>query len=414
MRLLLGGILHPWVCGPDGPPPIVLLPTHRPPVSLLSMSTSAAPRLVTVDPDTPDEAVLAPAAAALAGGALVAFPTETVYGLGANAWDAAAVARVFAAKERPFADPLIVHVLDWAAAQALVDPAALAAAAGDEAAPVARAARLAAAFWPGPLTLVLPKHPRLPGLVTAGQDSVALRAPAHPVARALLRLAAIPVAAPSANPFGGISPTRAADVLADLGSKVDWIVDGGAATLGLESTVVDCRGPRPRILRPGAVTVEALREVLPEVLGPDEVGVGAETASMSAPAASPGLMARHYAPRRARVSLFVGAPAAQRAAMEARAVEAADAGRRVALLVPAEDAADLSAALRDWAARVTVEVLGSRADLAAAARGLYAALRRLDEAGVDVILAADRGAMGLGLALRDRLSRAAEGRVIRV
>lgn len=386
------------------------------------MSVPAAPRWVTVDAERPDEVALAPAAAALAGGGLVAFPTETVYGLGANAWDAAAVARVFAAKARPLADPLIVHVLDWEAARALVDPAALAAAAGDAAAPAARAARLAAAFWPGPLTLVLPRHPRLPGLVTAGQDSVALRAPAHAVARALLRLAEVPVAAPSANPFGGISPTSAADVLADLGARVDWIVDGGAATLGLESTVVDCRGERPRVLRPGTLTLEALRGVLPELQEPQAPAGGAEEPPV--PAASPGLLVRHYAPRRARVSLFVGAPAAQRAAMLTRARDEAAAGRRVALLAPAEDAADLGARLRDGtdlstrlqdgAPRVAVCALGSRADLAAAARGLYAALRRLDGEGFDVILAADWGAAGLGLALRDRLSRAAEGRVIPV
>ncbi|MFI0609594.1 MAG: L-threonylcarbamoyladenylate synthase, partial [Anaerolineae bacterium] len=319
-------------------------------------NTPPAPRLLTVDPERPDDAALAPAAAALAGGGLVAFPTETVYGLGANAWDAVAVARIFAAKERPLTDPLIVHVLDWDDARALIDPAALADAAdaadaADEASPVARAARLAAAFWPGPLTLVLPRHPRLPSLVTAGQASVALRAPAHPVARALLRLAGVPVAAPSANPFGGISPTCAADVLADLGARVDWIVDGGPATLGLESTVLDCRGPRPRVLRPGGLTVEDLRAVLPEIEGPGGSGgldgpgaldgsgasdgsggpdgkaapggTGPPRAAMSPHSAdslvSPGLMARHYAPRVAAVSLFIGAPAAQRAAMLARA-----------------------------------------------------------------------------------------------
>jgi L-threonylcarbamoyladenylate synthase len=383
-------------------------------VSLGVMNTPAAPRLLSVDPTQPDDAALAPAAAALAGGALVAFPTETVYGLGANAWNAVAVARVFAVKGRPLADPLIVHVLDWAAARPLIHPDAFAAAA-DGASAVARAARLAAAFWPGPLTLVLPSHPRLPGLVTAGQDSVALRAPAHPVARALLRLAAVPVAAPSANPFGGISPTCAADVLEDLGAGVDWIVDGGPATLGLESTVVDCRGSRPRVLRPGGLTVEALRAVLPDVAGPGGLDETPDPApDLAAAQVSPGLMARHYAPRTAALSLFIGTPAAQRAAMAVAAAAEAAAGRRVALLVPVEDAADLAEILHSWSDRVEVVALGGREDLAGVARGLYAGLRRLDESGFAVILAADLGAEGLGLAIRDRLSRAAEGRVIRV
>ncbi len=374
------------------------------------MNTPAAPRLLSVDPLRPDAAALAPAAAALAGGALVAFPTETVYGLGANAWDLVAVARVFAVKGRPLTDPLIVHVLDWAAARPLIHPDAFVASA-DGASAVARAAQLASAFWPGPLTLVLPRHPRLPGLVTAGQDSVALRSPAHPVARALLRIAAVPVAAPSANPFGGISPTCAADVLEDLGAGVDWIIDGGPATLGLESTVVDCRGPRPRVLRPGGLTVEALRAVLPDIAGPE----GADEASdLEVAQVSPGMMARHYAPRTAALSLFIGTPAAQRTAMAVAAAAEATAGRRVALLVPVEDAAAMADALRGWSDRVEVVTLGDREDLAGVARGLYAGLRRLDEAGFAVILAADLGALGLGLAIRDRLSRAAEGRVIRV
>ncbi len=411
-----------------------------------------------MDPDDPDPRALAAPAAALAAGALVAFPTETVYGLGADAWNPAALARIYAVKGRPATDPLIVHVLDWPAARALVDPRA-------DRPLLDLAARLAAAFWPGPLTLVLPRHPRLPLEVTGGGPSVALRAPAHPVARRLLALAGVPVAAPSANRFGGVSPTSADDVLADLGPGLDWLVDGGPCPLGLESTVLDLRGPRPRILRPGGVSREALAALLPQGLegpgdeatqadgsaaedgagaianagdpvagsdtdiggasGIDDDNEGAPADPLAAPLPSPGLLSRHYAPRHARLSLFVGAPEAQRQAILAAALEARSAGRRVALLVPAEDQAPLRAALATEAAvpaspplpatpAVTVATLGARADLAEAARLLYRRLRDLDAAGYEVILALDLGAAGLGLALRDRLSRAAEGRVIRL
>lgn len=433
------------------------------------MTVADRPRRVTVDPTAPDAAALAAPAAALAAGALVAFPTETVYGLGAHAWDAKAVARVFALKERPAADPLIVHVLDWEAALALLDPAlldpALPPAGGETVDPepharqeealgpergaghlqpgssdartappeplLGLAARLAAAFWPGPLTLVLPRHPALPTQVTGGGPSVALRAPAHPVARLLLQLAGVPVAAPSANRFGGISPTRAADVLAELGDGPDWLVDGGACTVGVESTVLDLRGPQPRILRPGGVSREALAALLPQGLaGPGEgiedrsehAASGAGDGGSSEEGAalpSPGLLSRHYAPRLARLSLYVGTPTAQREAVLAAAAAARAAGRRVALLAPAEDAALLRHALTEQAAAgdgppVAVAVLGARSDLAAAARDLYRRLRDLDTGGVDLILALDLGTAGLGLALRDRLSRAAEGRVLRL
>lgn len=221
------------------------------------------------------------AADALRAGQLVAFPTETVYGLGANALDPAAVARIFAAKGRPATNPLIVHVAD-------------AAELGSVAAEVPPlAAKLIAAFWPGPLTLVLPKIAGVPDAMTAGGPTVAVRCPNHPLARELLRAAEVPVAAPSANRSGELSPTTAEHVLASLGGRIEFVLDGGPCPGGLESTVLDVTGPVPRLLRPGLVSVEQLRAIVGDVL------VGPFTDADPGPARSPGLLTKHYAPRTA-------------------------------------------------------------------------------------------------------------------
>lgn len=344
--------------------------------------------VIVVDPSAPDPAALAPAAAVLRDGGLVAFPTETVYGLGANALDAAAVARIFVAKGRPAHDPLIVHVLDLAGAAEVAA----------ELPPLAR--RLAEHFWPGPLTLVLPRSSALPPAVSAGLDSVALRSPAHPVARALLAAAGLPVAAPSANRFGHVSPTTARHVLADLGERVDVVVDGGPATLGVESTVVDVRGAVPLVLRPGGVTLEQLAAVAPGSHLAQRQG------EPTGPQASPGLLSRHYAPR-ALVCLVQGAPEMVARAMVEIAERLAARGRRVGALVAAEDLAAF-----DAGPDIQRICLGGLDDPASAARQLYAALHDLDAAGVDWIVARDWGDAGLGLALRDRLTRAAEGRAV--
>lgn len=219
------------------------------------------------------------AADALRSGKLVAFPTETVYGLGANALDAAAVARIFEAKGRPTTNPLIVHVAD--AAEVLAVAA--------EVPPLA--AKLFAAFWPGPLTLVLPKAPGVPDLVTAGGPTVAVRCPNHPLARELLRAAGVPVAAPSANRSGELSPTTADHVLVSLDGRIEFVLDGGPCPGGLESTVLDVTGPVPRLLRPGLVSLDQLRAVIGDVL----IGPNPD----SGPARSPGLLTKHYAPRTA-------------------------------------------------------------------------------------------------------------------
>ena len=220
------------------------------------------------------------AAALLAAGRLVAFPTETVYGLGAHALDTAAVARVFDAKERPHFDPLIVHVAEPQQAVRLTSSFP----------PFAQ--RLAEQFWPGPLTLVLPKSDVVPDLVTAGLPNVALRVPSHPVAQSLLRQSGLPIAAPSANRFGQISPTSAAHVASQLGDRIDYILEGGDCDVGLESTVLYLVTDPPMLLRPGGVTQEELEAVI----GPLDV-ITQTTGGDNQPQASPGLLARHYAPR---------------------------------------------------------------------------------------------------------------------
>jgi L-threonylcarbamoyladenylate synthase len=320
-------------------------------------------------PDRPEPDAIAAAAARLRAGGLVAFPTETVYGLGVAALDAAAVRRLFAAKGRPADDPLIVHVADAGGLAALV------------AERPAIVDTLAARFWPGPLTIVLRRSPLVPNEVTAGLDTVAVRVPAHPVAHALLAAAGIPVAAPSANLFSRPSPTRAAHVLEDLDGRIDMVLDGGPTKVGVESTVLDLSGPVPLVLRPGAVTLDMLRPLLPDVHLRD----GAATAG---PQRSPGLLAKHYSPR-APLTLYEGASERVRARLQRDAESARAAGRRVGLFLPEDDA----------------EAVASR---------LYAALRELDADGVDEILAClPPGTGGLSQAVADRLRRAAAGRIVR-
>ena len=231
-----------------------------------------------VDPAAPDLAVMARAGQVLRRGGLVAFPTETVYGLGANSLDPAAVAGIYAAKGRPSRNPLIVHVVGEAMRASLVAdwPSA--------------AIALTAAFWHGPLTLVLPKSAAVPDIVTGGGPSVAVREPAHPVARALILAANCPVAAPSANRSNKLSPTLAAHVLKGLAGRIDLLLDGGPCIAGIESTVLDLSGARPRLLRPGPLS----REVLEAVIGPIDL-TGGHLGSAALP--SPGMLAKHYAPR---------------------------------------------------------------------------------------------------------------------
>lgn len=341
-----------------------------------------------VDAANPDPAVIRRASECLRRGGLVAFPTETVYGLGVNALDCDAIRRLFAAKERPPADPLIVHVPSLAHVAPLVADLPLA------------TRELAARYWPGPLTLILRRSAAVPDEVTAGLDTVGIRIPVHPVARALIVAAGLPIAAPSANRFSRPSPTRASHVLEDLRGKIDLVLDGGPTPIGVESTVLDLTGPIPTILRPGAVTVEMLRTVLRDVrLGPG----GAH--DQTEPLRSPGLLTKHYSPR-AKLRLYEGNRAAALATIGRDAEEAVSQGKSVGLLIGIED----DAALDRYATHV--RRLNTN-DLNAVAAELYDALRELDGHGVDLILA--RGIAtneGLGGAIQDRLRRAAAGDVV--
>lgn len=343
-----------------------------------------------VTPEGEPREAIAQAAEVLRVGGLVAFPTETVYGLGADATNAAAVAGIFAAKGRPSWDPLIVHIPEAAALASVVSAVP----------PVAK--QLAERFWPGPLTLVLPRSPAIPASVAAGGPTVGVRVPSAPVAQALLRKAGVPVAAPSANRFMHTSPTRAEHVLADPDGRIDCLLDGGPCEVGVESTVLDLTVTPARVLRPGGVTLEALRAVLGAVEGPS-----AEVRPPQGIAAAPGQMERHYAPRAALV-VFDTQGAAALDAIREQAREALANGKRVGALLADEEAEPLVSL------GVTVARLGPAGDLASISRQLYAALRALDAAGVDLILAHTFGTEGLGLAIRDRLRRAAGGALRRV
>lgn len=324
------------------------------------------------------------AARAIRSGGLVAFPTETVYGLGANAWDEAAVDKIFRAKGRPASDPLIAHIaspdqLDGLARD-LPD----------------RTQELCRRFWPGALTLVLPKSPLLPANLTAGLDTVAVRMPDHAVAAALIEAAGVPIAAPSANRFSRPSPTTAQHVLDDLAEDIDVLLDAGPTTIGLESTILSLIDDPPQLLRPGGVPLEALRQFIPDLRFEPRF----LNADQAAPA--PGSLLKHYSPR-AKLLLFQGSDdAAVHAAMRAQIANNRNAG----LMISDADApacADLD---------VKTERLGANAEQTALR--LFAAMRALDSAGVDVIIARAPDKQGLGLAVWDRLLRAAEGALIEV
>jgi L-threonylcarbamoyladenylate synthase len=342
-------------------------------------------RVLTVDRLRPDHDAIEEAA------------TETVYGLGGNALDPDAVARIFQAKERPAIDPLIVHIADASQLGSLVADLP------------AEARTLALAFWPGPLTLILPKAPVVPDLVTAGLPSVAVRVPAGAVAQALLASARVPVAAPSANRFGRPSPTRAAHVLHDLEGRVDLVLDGGPTEVGVESTIVDLTTTPPAVRRLGGVTLERLRAVCPNVV------VATRYGSLDAAQQAPGQFLRHYAPL-AGLTLYEGDPASVAARVAEDTRRLAGEGKRVGVLGPEEDVMAVAPLVAAQAARgrALLRAFGSRRDPERAAQTLFEALRALDLETPDVILATTVSPEGIGAAIRDRLLRAAEGRVVRV
>jgi L-threonylcarbamoyladenylate synthase len=337
-----------------------------------------------VNPAFPQRTYLQRAATILRQGGLVAFPTETVYGLGADALNAAAVAKIFKAKDRPGWDPLIVHVRDRSMAEslALELPAAF--------------TKLAEAFWPGPLTLIVPKAPRVPDTVTAGRPNVALRMPRHPVAATLLAEAGLPIAAPSANKFGRPSPTRADHVIEDLGREVGLILDGGPTTFGVESTVLDLTPPTPAILRPGGVT----REQLESILGPVKLAPSVAEELAKQGLAGPGMTQQHYAPR-GRVELFEGDREEITNQLVARAIDLRNRGHAVAAIVSDEM---LPAVQPVTALAASFGAWGQWDRLA---KRLFAAFRIFDQQGVVIILCVLPPPTGIGLAVRDRLQRAA-------
>ena len=347
-------------------------------------------------------AVMERVAALWRAGQTVAFPTETVYGLGAHAFDPLAVERIFAAKQRPAWDPMIVHVTERMPLGRLVSEVS------------APARALMEAFWPGPLTLLLPRGPEVPGAVTAGRALVGVRVPAHPVARALIGAAGIPIAAPSANTFGRPSPTTAAHVLEDLDGRIDAVVDGGPTWHGVESTVVDASQSPPVVYRPGAVGLEALRAVVGEVeiyagSAAGNAVNGGDAEPMGLP--SPGVGIRHYAPRAQMVLV-------ETRALESRVVESEEAtigfqlfqavarlrgqgsGVRVGVMAPEEFKSDVSSAdaVFGW---------GRWGDLDSLAKRLFSGLRWLDAQEATHIVCPLPAERGIGWALRDRLEKAA-------
>ena len=320
------------------------------------------PTLRPVDPAAPAGSALEEAAAVIRAGGLVAFPTETVYGLGANALDAEAVRAIFTAKGRPSTNPVIVHVTSVDEARALTRSWP------------ALAQRAAALWWPGPLTLVLPRAAHVPDAVTAGLDAVAVRLPAHPVARALIAAAGRPIAAPSANRSNELSPTTAQHVAKGMGDHVKLILDGGPCAVGLESTVLDLTGDVPTVLRHGGVSIHALRAALGRV-DVREASIGAEQ-----PRVSPGMMARHYAPR-ATVMRFRGA-------------------------VPAPPSGPWGALVLDAAAPGATLTYRMPRDPEGYAREFYAALHAVDDAGCATVFVEEPPEGDDWRAVHDRLSRA--------
>jgi L-threonylcarbamoyladenylate synthase len=349
-----------------------------------------------VDPahldSTASREAIAQAAEILRRGGLVALPTETVYGLGANALDASAVIRIFTAKRRPAWDPVIVHIGGPVSANPMLDRLVT------EVSPLAHT--LMSAFWPGPLTLLLPRSAAVPDAVTAGRPLVGVRMPAHPVASTLIEKAGIPIAAPSANAFGHTSPTTAEHVLDDLDGRIDAVIDAGATQHGVESTVLDPGAHPIRIYRPGAIAAEQIRRIAgPVALYATPVRPPSEPVEALP---SPGVGIRHYAPL-ARV-ILLDAPLAGLSGKIADAV-ALNAAEHIGILLPTE----LSDSRWTPAARnVRAYRWGRWACPEELAHNLYAGLRALDEAGCSIILCPLPPAEGLSAAIRDRLSKAAQ------
>ncbi len=336
-----------------------------------------------LNPQT-DATALTQAAALLRDGEVVAIPTETVYGLGADAFSRAAVRKIFAAKGRPQDNPLIVHIADVEQLEELCPKVPEA------------AEKLARNFWPGPLTIIVPKNGRIPAETSAGLDTIGIRLPAHPIAREIIRLAGVPIAAPSANLSGRPSTTTAQHVLRDMDGKIAAVVDGGACTVGLESTIVSLAGDVPRLLRPGGVTLEQLRAVLGTVEVDEALYC---TIDDTAQVSAPGMKYRHYAPK-ATVVVVVGTPQ--------------DTAHYI--LGQTQDG-DGVLCFDEYAAQFAgciVHTFGASANLKAQAQQVFDRLRAFDETAVSIIYAQCPQDSGLGLAIGNRIKKAAGFHVVQV
>lgn len=345
-------------------------------------------KLVRIDELHMDESAIYEAGRVLAGGGLVAFPTETVYGLGANGLDEEAAIRIYAAKGRPSDNPLILHIasmeeLDILAAEIPVE-----------------ARILADAFWPGPLTMIFKKTARVPYGTTGGLDTVAVRMPSHPVAREIIRAAGVPIAAPSANLSGRPSPTKALHVLEDLDGRIDMIVDGGTVGIGLESTIIDMSEGRPMILRPGYIAKEALAPLI----GEPEVDVAILGEAADARPKAPGMKYRHYAPK-AEMTVFLGNPTDVCGAIEEALFRAAAQGKRAGVLCTEESERFYDAPVKKCA--------GRRNEPESVARSLYDVLRAFDRDQVDCIFSESFDDSPLSGAIMNRLLKAAGYRTVK-
>lgn len=351
------------------------------------MSYQAQTYMAKIDALDPDPLSMALAGQVIIEGGLVAFPTETVYGLGANAFNAEAVERIFKAKERPANDPVIVHIED-------IDQLKLIAIDVPDI-----AYELAETFWAGALTMILKRSQLIPDIVTAGQDTVAVRMPSHPVALELIRKAGVPIAAPSANRFSRPSPTSAVHVMHDLGGRVDVVLDGGNTYIGVESSIVDLTRPVPTMLRPGGVSLEELRRHLPSLAFRPQHILDDEIAP------SPGTLLKHYSPT-AEVLVFSGESDTVWDTMRQKASDLLADHYKVGIMLLDDDV------LRFEGIAAQYVMLGR--DKESMAGMLFSGMRELDAAEMDIILVRAPEQSGLGLAVYDRLKRAAEGNIIQI
>lgn len=346
-------------------------------------------RLIKVNGKDPEENLILEGAKFIKAGKLVAFPTETVYGLGVNGLDELAVKDIFQAKGRPGDNPLILHISSIDQVECLVQSISQ------------DAEKLMKRFWPGPLTILFKKSHRVPDIITAGLDTVAIRMPNHPIALELIRNSGVPIAAPSANTSGKPSPTDANHVIEDLKGKVHIIIDGGTTGIGLESTVLDMSGAQPMILRPGGVTLEDLREIVPNVV--EDLSIIKDREDIVPK--SPGQKYRHYAPK-AEMIVFTGQLDNIVEAINSQTEKFIAEGKKVGIMATDE--------LKDRYNQGLIISLGSRAKKETIAHNLFYTIRLFDEKDVDIILAEGIELSQIGSAIMNRLKKASGGNIIKV